>query len=206
MRVPVVGQNRVMQPPVGGAPVVLRAAGRLALFVVLAVPVFGLAGDFPAGKGVAFVLGALLIGPLRWNQETAAALVVTAVTMATMAVSSVAGIATPTIVLLVALTSLGAGLAAHRGWHTALVAAPACAAIFSTPVPWGHQLGFAGTFGIGAVFGLVALRVIPAPAGAREVPIGTEATWLFASALGLVTGLAMFVADRLGFPMATGWR
>ena len=72
----------------------LRAAGCLALFSLLAVPVFGLAGVLPAGTGVAFVLGALLIGPLRWNQGTAVALVVTAVTMTTLAVSSLAGRAT----------------------------------------------------------------------------------------------------------------
>ena len=67
-----------MRAPAGRPPVVLRAAGCLALFSLLAVPVFGLAGVFPAGTGVAFVLGALLIGPLRWNQGTAVALVVTA--------------------------------------------------------------------------------------------------------------------------------
>ncbi len=179
---------------------VLRAAGCLALFSVLAVPVFGLAGVFPAGTGVAFVLGALLIGPLRWNQGTAVALVATAVTMATLAVSSLAGRATATIVLLVVLTSLGAGLAAHRGWHTALVAAPACAAIFWAPVPWRHQLGVAGAFGVGALLGLVALRMIPASAGAREMPIGTEASWLFASVLAAFAGLAMLLAERLGMP------
>lgn len=189
-----------MRALAGRPPAVLRAAGCLALFSVLAVPVFGLAGAFPAGTGVAFVLGALLIGPLRWNQGTAVALVVTAVTMATLAVSSLAGRAMTTIVLLVVLTSLGAGLAAHRGWHTALVAAPACAAIFSAPVPWRHQLGFAGAFGAGALLGLVALRMIPASAGARELPIGTEASWLFASVLAASAGLAMLLAERLGMP------
>ncbi|MGO9778360.1 MAG: FUSC family protein [Streptosporangiaceae bacterium] len=178
----------------------LRAAGCLALFSVLAVPVFGLAGVFPAGTGVAFVLGALLIGPLRWNQGTAVALAATAVTMATLAVSSLAGRAMATIVLLVVLASLGAGLAAHRGWHTALVAAPACVAIFSAPVLWRHQLGFAGAFGVGALLGLVALRMIPASAGARELPIGTEASWLFASVLAAFAGLAMLLAERLGMP------
>ena len=42
--------------------------------------------------------------------------------------------------------------------------------------------------------------MIPGSAGARELPIGTEASWLFASVLAAFAGLAMLLAKRLGMP------
>jgi hypothetical protein len=46
------GRASAMRALAGRPPVVLRAAGCLALFSVLAVPVFGLAGVFPRINGL----------------------------------------------------------------------------------------------------------------------------------------------------------
>jgi hypothetical protein len=177
-----------------------RGLSALVLFAVLAVPTFALAGDFPKGTGVAYVLGVVIFGPIRWNQGWRLAAGVLLASMAAILVAGVAGRMTFTLVVLVGGTTMLAGFGARKGWHTSMVAIPVVAAIFTTNGPFFHQVCFATGLGIGGTIGLLLAGAVPPPLRQRESPIGAEAALFFGIVLGLFTTISTLGARFVGTP------
>ena len=171
--------------------------GALAMLAALAVPIVALDHFVSTGVAVAFLLGVVLFGPIRFHHLPRTALLVAAAAGPVVALAGLLGNHAWALAALIALASFAAGFSAQLGLHTAVVFIPIAAAVLATPAP----LETAAVQGIavfaGAVYGIVLLGVLKVPVTAADSPVARSVATFYGAVLAILAGIATFAVASL---------
>ncbi len=178
-------------------PLVPLLLGASALLAAVAVPVVIIDRFTSGGVAVAFLLGVVLFGPIRFHHQPRTALLVAAAAGPVVALAGLLGDHALALAALIALTAFAAGFAAQRALHTAIVFIPIAAAVLATPVPWETAAAQGIALFVGAAYGVALLGVLKVPVVAAETPTLRVVAVFYGAVLAILSGIATFLVASL---------